>query len=83
MSEVGNQIEYKIIVKNDSNEDYELDKNSFKLNSDYMDYTIESEDNSNIIKANSSKTIYLKVVYNKEIPIDQFESGTYNEIIKP
>ena len=50
MSKVGDNIKYKIIVKNDSNEDYELDKTSLKINSDYIDYVIESEDNSSIIK---------------------------------
>ena len=38
MSEVGDSIEYKFIVKNNSNEDYELDKTSLKLNSDYINY---------------------------------------------
>ena len=77
MSEVGDNIEYKIVVKNDSNEDYELDKNSFNISSDYIAYTLESDDNSNIVKANSSKTVYLKVEYKTEVPEDAFESGTY------
>ena len=79
MSKVGDNIEYKIVVKNDSNEDYELDKNSLNISSDYIDYTIELEDNSNIVKANSSKTVYLKVEYKTEVPEDAFESGTYND----
>lgn len=79
MSEVGDNITYKIIVKNDSNEDYELDKNSLNLNSDYVDYTFKSEDDSNVVKANSSKIVYLKVNYANEVPDDAFESGTYND----
>ena len=79
MSEVGDNIEYKIIVKNDSNEDYELDKSSLNINSDYIDYTLESDDNSNIIKANSSKIVYLKVEYKNEVPDEAFESGLYND----
>ena len=79
MSEVGDNINYKIIVKNDSNEDYELDKNSFNISSDYIEYTIESDDNSNIVKANSSKTVYLKVEYKTEVPDEVFESGAYND----
>lgn len=79
MSEVGDSIEYKAIVKNDSDDDFELDKNSFIINSDYIDYTLESEDNSNIIKANSSKTIYLKVKYKTKVPDEAFESGTYSD----
>ena len=49
MSEVGDSVKYKVVVKNESNEDYELDKNSFNISSDYIDYKIEFEDNSNII----------------------------------
>ena len=79
MSKVGDNIEYKIVVKNDSNEDYEFDKNSFNISSDYIDYTIESDDNSNIVKANSGKTVYLKVEYKTEVPDETFESGTYND----
>ena len=79
MSEVGDNIEYKIVVKNDSNEDYELDKNSFNISSDYIKYTIESEDDTSLFKANSSKVVYLKVNYANEVPDDAFESGTYND----
>lgn len=79
MSEVGDNVKYKITVKNDSNEDYKLDNNSFNLNSDYIDYVLESEDDTNIIKANSSKTIYLKVEYKNEVPEDKFESGIFND----
>ena len=79
MSNVGDNIEYKIVVKNDSNEDYELDKNSFNISSDYIKYTIESEDDTSLFKANSSKVVYLKVNYANEVPDDAFEFGTYND----
>ena len=79
MVKVGDNIEYKFVVKNDSNEDYELDKTSLNLNSDYINYSFETEDNSSIVKAKSSKTVYLKVEYKNEVPEDQFESGTYND----
>ena len=79
MSEVGDNIEYKFVVKNDSKEYYELDKNSFKISSDYIVYTLESNDDSNIVKANSSKIVYLKVEYKNEVPDEAFESGAYND----
>ena len=79
MSEVGDTIEYKILVKNDSNEDYELDKNSFNINSDYIDYTLTSEDNSNTVKAGEVKSVYLKAKYKKEVPDEAFESGKYSD----
>ncbi len=81
MSEVGDSINYKVVIKNDSNEDYELNKNSLNISSDYIDYVLESEDHSNIIKANSSKVVYLKVNYANEVPEEKFESGTFNDNI--
>jgi hypothetical protein len=69
MSEVGDNITYKIVVKNESNEDYLLDKDSFNINSDYIEYTIKSEANNNIVKANSSKIVYLEVNYANVISI--------------
>ena len=36
MEKVGDRIEYKFVIQNDSNEDYELDKNSFNMNSNYI-----------------------------------------------
>ncbi len=79
MSEVGDNIEYKFIVKNDSNEDYELDKTGLNIKSDYMDYSFETEDKSNRVKAKSSKNVTLRVEYKTEVPEDKFENGSYND----
>lgn len=79
MLNVGDNIEYKIMVKNDSNEDYELNKNGFNMNSDYVDYNVEFEDDSNIVKANSIKAINLKIEYKNKVPEDKFELGTKND----
>lgn len=79
MSEVGDKIKYKAVIHNASNEDLELDKNSFTINSNYIDYNISFEDNSNIVKSNLSKVVYLNIEYKKEIEIDKFSSGSYVE----
>ena len=79
MSEVGDTITYKVVVKNDSNENYGLVKNSLSISSDYVDYTLESSDNSNVIKPKSNKMFYLIIKYNNKVPDDQFRSGTYND----
>ncbi|MBR6133606.1 MAG: BspA family leucine-rich repeat surface protein [Bacilli bacterium] len=52
---------YKVVIKNTSNQDYTFDKSS--LSTDYLNYDITYEDNSDIVKAGESKTIYLKVHY--------------------
>ena len=79
MAEVGDTIKYKVVIKNNSNEDYELNKNSINISSDYIDYSFESDNNSNIIKANSSKIVYLNVQYRQEVPENEYQSGTYTE----
>ena len=59
MYDVGDYIEYELKVKNDSNEDYYLNKDSLDINSDYFEYFITFSDNSNKIEPNTEKTIYL------------------------
>jgi hypothetical protein len=75
----GDNIKYKIVVKNDSDDDFELDNNSLNIDSKYIDYKVTSDDNSNIIKANTSKIIYLEVEYEKEVPEEEFETGVFND----
>ena len=78
MSFVDDDIEYKMIVKNDSDEDYELDKTSFNINSDFIDYSLETEDETGIIKAKSSKSVILKIRYKTQVPETSFdENGIY------
>lgn len=77
MASIGDSIKYKIVIKNDSSENYNIDNNKFKINSNYIDYSISSNDNNYIVNANSTKTIYLKLQYSKEVPDEMFESGTY------
>ena len=76
MESVGDNIKYKITIKNESNDDYILDKNSIDLTSNYIDYKIEL-DNSNVIKANSSRTVFLKIQYKNEVPEISFNENGY------
>ena len=79
MVEVGDNIQYTVVVKNESDEDYELDKNGLLMNSDYIEYSFETDDNSNIVKANSEKTLRLKVEYKNDVPDDQYVNGTMSD----
>ena len=79
MNNLGDSITYKIVVNNESNKDYELVKKNLKTSSDYIDYTLESEDKSNIVKANSNKEFLLNAKYVKAIPKELFEGGSYND----
>ena len=76
MSYKNDEVLYKIIVKNDSNEDYSINKNNININSNYVEYSLESDD-SNIIKAKSTKTIYLRVNYSNEVNESNFIDGKY------
>jgi len=80
MSTKDDEILYKVVLKNDSSEDYEINKNSININSDYLEYSLES-DNNNIVKANSTKTIYLRVKYSKEVDSSKFVDGVYQDEI--
>ena len=79
MSNVGDNIEYTLLIKNDSNEDYELDKTSINLNSDYINYSFETDDDSNIVKANTSKNVTLRIEYKTEIPENKYKNGSYDD----
>ena len=79
MQEVGDSIIYETIVKNSSNEDYYLDDSYLIVDTDYMEYSITSEDDSNIIKANSKKKFDIKVKYRKEVEETAYVSGKYSD----
>ena len=78
MATKDDEIVYKIVLKNDSEEDYEINKNSIKLDTDYLDYSLES-DNNNIVKAKSSRTINLRVKYTTEVDPSKFVNGVYQD----
>ena len=78
MTSVGDSMEYSLILKNDSNEDYEIDENSFQSNSGYIEYSIDSSNNSTVIKAGEEKKVYLKVQYKTAIPDSEFNGEVYN-----
>ena len=80
MAKQNDEILYKVVLKNDSSEDYEINKNSIVLNSDYIEYSLES-DNDNIIKANSTRTIYLRVQYKTPVDPSKYVNGVYQDNI--
>ena len=81
MFHIGDNIKYKLELKNDSEDDYIFDTDSLNINSKYIEYKIESKETSNILKAKSSKTMYLIVNYKNQIPTSEFRNGTYEDNI--
>lgn len=59
MYNVEDSITYDLNIKNDSKEDYKIDESTFKTNSEYILYTLKTNDNSNVVKANSTKNVSL------------------------
>lgn len=79
MTSIGDNAKYRLEVRNASNKDYELNNNGISFSSDYIDYIIESEDNSNIVKAKSTKIMYLNVQYKNQVPNDKFTNGVFKD----
>ena len=79
MSALKDTINYKFIIKNDSDKDFIIKNDSFNLNSDYINYVIESEDNSDVVKAKSLKEVSLKIEYLNKIPNDKYNAGQYDD----
>ena len=65
--EEGDSIEYKVLLKNTSNEDYYFDENSLKQDNDYMSYEFIYQDNSNIIKPKEEKELIIRVTYKNKV----------------
>ena len=73
MYEVGDYIEYKVKVKNNSNETLEIDQNSLNTD-DYVKYSIMG---SNSIKSGEEEDILLRITYQNKVDDDKYESAKY------
>ena len=73
----GDSIEYTLEIKNTSEDDFYLDEDSLKQNTDYLEYEFIYDDNSNIIKAQETKTIKLRVEYKNEISQEQLTNNSF------
>ena len=79
MNVVGDTAEYRIVLKNTSNEDYYFDEKSLNLDTDYVDYTVSYEDDNNLIKSGEEKILFLKVVYKEKMDSSTLENGLYQD----
>ena len=73
MNVIDDNITYKLVITNTSNQDYTFDKNS--LSTDYINYAITYEDNSDIVKAGESKVIFLTVNYSSKPSVEKLNNG--------
>ena len=79
MYDVDDYIEYKITAKNDSKSKYYIGKESLNSSTDYLNYEINTVDNSEVIEPNETKTIILKITYKNEISNDNLKNGLYDD----
>ena len=78
MYDVGDSITYDLVIKNYSEEDYMIDEDTFKTDSDYIEYTLETKDNTNVVKANSTKDVTLTVIYKNEVEETELTDNKFN-----
>ena len=70
-------IMYEFTVENNSDEQVVFDEDTIKNDKDHFEYSIEYEDNSNIIEPHDEKDVYLTVAYKKEVDASEYENGVY------
>ena len=76
---VGDSVTYIATVKNSDKEEYKIEnKNSFSP-SGYMTYEFKFSDNTNTIKADETKDMYITIKYTKAVPADKLVNGEYKE----
>ena len=80
MYEVDDYIEYKIKVKNNSNETLEIDNSSVTSPVKYVKYSVDST--SKIIKSGEEKDIILKIAYQNKVEDGEFVSAKYTSTNK-
>ena len=77
MYDLNDYVEYKIVVKNTSDEKLIFDANSLNKDSDYIEYQAIYKDDSKEINPNEEKEILIRVSYKKEVSSDKFRNGKY------
>ncbi len=78
MNVVGDAALYKIVLKNNSLEDYYFDDKSLNLDMESVNYDISFGDNTSLIKAGEEKIVYLKVSYKEQMDASNFDNGLYD-----
>ncbi len=78
-NEVNDYAKYKIVINNQSDEDYEIGTDNKFSESNYITYEYSFDNDDNILKANGDKTMYVTVRYDKELPSEEFTNGTFKE----
>ncbi|MBR6133110.1 MAG: BspA family leucine-rich repeat surface protein [Bacilli bacterium] len=73
----GDNLKYKISVVNNTNDEYEFGE--IDSNSDYIEYSLDYNNDSKLIAPNSNTIVYLDILYKNEVEPDKIVNGVYND----
>ena len=77
--ELRDYIQYKLVLKNNDEKDYQVDEQTKFSEGNHIKYDISYEGKENVIKAGGEKVIYITVTYENEVSQDKFVGGVYQE----
>ncbi len=72
-------ITYKVVLTNDEEEDYKISNGDAFSESSYIVYNFAFDNDSDVIKAHTSKEMLVTIKYNKEVPDEALRNGEYVE----
>ena len=72
---LGDYAKYEVVIKNDSNKEYEINDETKFSSSNYIEYKYEFKEQTNRVKANSKATLYITVTYKNAVPNDKLTDG--------
>lgn len=70
-------IEYSILIKNNSNEDYSFDNSSLKITDDYLSYEFSYSESTNVLKPSEERYIKLKITYVNKVPASKLTNNAF------
>ena len=75
--ELGDKATYKVLLKNNSEEEFKLNEDKIYTNSKYIDCNLKSLDNSKIIGSKKEKEVLLTIEYTTPIKDELFKNYEY------
>lgn len=77
--EVNEEVKYEVNIYNPTDKDYEISTPENSSEKDFVKYEYKFENNDNVLKSKSNKTMYVNVRYNKEVDKTSFVDGVFKE----
>lgn len=76
--ELNDQAKYKIVISNNSTDDYDINENNQDFsNEKYINYVFEYNDNDMIIKAGTEEVIFVSIIYKNEVSSEDYVNNVY------